>query len=134
MDNPILFAVVPVLKALLELVAAVCVLAGLVRTIYLGWCNRAQLNDPDVISQLRVSFGSWLVLALEFQLGSDILSTTIAPSFEELAQLAIIAGIRTLLNYFLQKDLDAVRAARQARDVDALGPTAAAESTAAPVE
>ena len=117
MDNPILLAVVPVLKAILELVAALCVAVGLLRTLWLGYRRRAHLNDPDVISQLRVSFGSWLVLALEFQLGSDILSTTIAPSFQELGQLAIIAAIRTLLNYFLQKDLDAVKRGRSGEDI-----------------
>ena len=119
MENPILYSVVPVLKAILELVAALCVAVGLIRTGWLAWRYRVHLNDPDVISQLRVSFGSWLVLALEFQLGSDILSTTIAPSFNELAQLAIIAAIRTLLNYFLQKDLDAVRRGRQGADITA---------------
>ena len=112
-----LYSVVPVLKAILELVAALCVAVGLVRTAWLAWRYRRNLNNPDVLSQLRVSFGSWLVLALEFQLGSDILSTTIAPSFEELAQLAIIAAIRTLLNYFLQKDLDAVRRGREGVDI-----------------
>lgn len=127
MENPILYAVVPVLKAILELVAALCVAVGLVRTGWLAWRNRTQLNDPEVISQLRVSFGSWLVLALEFQLGSDILSTTIAPSFEELAQLAIIATIRTLLNYFLQKDLDAVRRGREGVDITATPDTKAQE-------
>ena len=117
MENPVLLTIVPLLKTILEIVAALCVAVGLLRTLWLGWRNRAHLNDPDVISQLRVSFGSWLVLALEFQLGSDILSTTIAPSFEELGQLAIIAAIRTLLNYFLQKDLDAVRAGRTGEDI-----------------
>lgn len=117
MENPVLLTVVPFLKVILEIVAALCVAFGLLRTLWLAWQNRAHLNNPDVISQLRVSFGSWLVLALEFQLGSDILSTTIAPSFEELGQLAIIAAIRTLLNYFLQKDLDAVRAGRTGEDI-----------------
>lgn len=119
MDNPVLFTVVPLLKVILEIVAALCVAAGLLRTLWLAGKNRAHLNDPDVLGQLRVSFGSWLVLALEFQLGSDILSTTIAPSFEELGQLAIIAAIRTLLNYFLQKDLDAVRGGRTGEDISA---------------
>lgn len=117
MENPILFTIVPFLKTILEVVAALCVAFGLLRTLWLGWRNRAHVNDPEVLGQLRVSFGSWLVLALEFQLGSDILSTTIAPSFEELGQLAIIAAIRTLLNYFLQKDLDAVRGGRTGEDI-----------------
>jgi len=48
-----------------------------------------------------------LALALEFQLGADILGTTIAPSAEELVRLALIATIRTFLNFFLGKELEA---------------------------
>ncbi len=116
MEN-ILFTVVPILKALLELTAALCVLIGLFWTLWLAVRNLRHLSDPDVLAHLRVSFGSWLVLALEFQLGSDILSTTVAPSFAELGKLATIAAIRTLLNYFLQKDLDAVKRGRAESDL-----------------
>lgn len=117
MENSVLFTLVPLFKTVLEIVAVLCVAVGLLRTLWLGMRSVRRLNDPDVLGQLRVSFGSWLVLALEFQLGSDILSTTIAPSFEQLGQLAIIAAIRTLLNYFLQKDLDAVKAGRTGEDL-----------------
>jgi uncharacterized membrane protein len=43
---------------------------------------------------------------LEFQVGADILSTAIAPSWEQIGKLAAIASIRTLLNYFLTKELE----------------------------
>ncbi|WRH69101.1 MAG: DUF1622 domain-containing protein [Planktothrix sp. GU0601_MAG3] len=56
--------------------------------------------------ELRLNFGSWLALALEFQLGADILFTTVTPSFIALGQLAAIAVIRTFLNYFLNKELE----------------------------
>ena len=46
-----------------------------------------------------------MAVALEFQLGADILATTIAPSFETLGKLGAIALIRTFLNYFLNKEL-----------------------------
>ncbi|MDJ0692641.1 MAG: DUF1622 domain-containing protein, partial [Xenococcaceae cyanobacterium MO_188.B32] len=46
-------------------------------------------------------------LALECQLGADILATTIAPSWEALGQLGAIALIRTFLNYFLNQELEA---------------------------
>jgi uncharacterized membrane protein len=49
----------------------------------------------------------WLALALEFQLGADILGTTVTPTLESLTQLALIAVIRTFLNYFLGKELEA---------------------------
>ncbi|MDQ3610165.1 MAG: DUF1622 domain-containing protein [Actinomycetota bacterium] len=61
-------------------------------------------------TQVRLSLGRYLVLGLEFQLASDILSTAIAPTFEEIGRLAAIAAIRTVLNYFLRKELAAERA------------------------
>ncbi len=57
------------------------------------------------LGQLRLQFGQWLALALEFQLGADILATTLAPTFEALGKLGAIALIRTFLNYFLNKEL-----------------------------
>ncbi len=54
---------------------------------------------------IRLSLGRFLTLGLEFQLASDILRTAIAPSFEELGQLAAIATIRTVLNYFLSREI-----------------------------
>jgi len=51
-------------------------------------------------------FGMWLLLALEFELAADIIRSVIAPSWEEIGELAAIAVIRTFLNYFLERDLD----------------------------
>ncbi len=56
-------------------------------------------------TRVRLVLGSYLVLGLEFQLAADILKTAIAPSFTEIGQLAAIAGIRTVLNYFLTKEI-----------------------------
>ncbi len=49
----------------------------------------------------------WLVLGLEFMLAADIVRTVIEPSWTELGQLAATAVIRTFLNYFLERDLEA---------------------------
>lgn len=57
------------------------------------------------------------MLALEFQLASDVLSTAIAPTFAEIGQLAAVAAIRTALNYFLARKLarDAGRSTTRGR-------------------
>jgi uncharacterized membrane protein len=49
----------------------------------------------------RLTLARYLALALEFQLGADILATAIAPSWEQIGKLGAIAVIRTGLNYFL---------------------------------
>jgi uncharacterized membrane protein len=54
---------------------------------------------------IRLTLARYLALALEFQLGADILSTAIAPSWEQIGQLGAIAVIRTGLNYFLTKEM-----------------------------
>src|SRR5580693_7060017 len=55
--------------------------------------------------QVRMRFGVWLLLGLEFELAADIVRTAIAPSWTDIGQLASIAAIRTALNYFLEADI-----------------------------
>ncbi|MCR5878735.1 DUF1622 domain-containing protein [Phenylobacterium sp. J367] len=56
------------------------------------------------------TFGSWIVLSLEFALAADIVRTAIAPTWQEIGQLAAIAAIWTALNYFLERDLEVLEA------------------------
>ncbi len=59
---------------------------------------------PDAFTVARLTLGSYLVLGLEFQLAADVLRT-VAPNFTEIGQLAAIAAIRTVLNYYLEKEI-----------------------------
>jgi uncharacterized membrane protein len=51
-------------------------------------------------------FARWLVAGLTFQLAADIVGTSFEPSWDELGRLASIAAIRTLLSFFLDRELD----------------------------
>jgi uncharacterized membrane protein len=94
-------------KFLLESVSVGCVLIGFFRSIQLAFSlNRIYPPDKFPFNQVRLKFGMWLALALEFQLGADILATTVTPSLESLGRLALIAVIRTFLNYFLSKEIE----------------------------
>jgi uncharacterized membrane protein len=55
--------------------------------------------------QVFLRFGVWLLLALEFELAADIVRSAISPSWSQIGQLGAIAAIRTVLNYFLEKDI-----------------------------
>ncbi|MFD7749017.1 DUF1622 domain-containing protein [Streptomyces sp. NPDC059698] len=61
-------------------------------------------------NKIRLSLGRFLVLGLEFQLAGDVLRTAVAPSFTEIGQLAAIAAIRTVLNFFLTREIAQERA------------------------
>ncbi|MGH7631500.1 MAG: DUF1622 domain-containing protein [Gemmatimonadales bacterium] len=55
--------------------------------------------------EIRLRLGSWLALALEFALASDIIRTALAPSWDDIGKLAAIVALRTVLNYFLGREL-----------------------------
>lgn len=69
-----------------------------------------QIKGENICSKrenLRHHFGSYLLLGFEILIAADVLSTLFNPSWEELVDLAIIVAIRTLLNFFLNKELAA---------------------------
>jgi uncharacterized membrane protein len=49
--------------------------------------------------------GIWLLLGLQFALAADIIRSAVAPSWNDIGQLAAIAAIRTFLALFLERDL-----------------------------
>jgi uncharacterized membrane protein len=55
--------------------------------------------------EIWLKFATWILLALEFALAADIVRTAVAPTWEDISKLAVIASIRTMLNYFLAKDI-----------------------------
>ncbi|USR92163.1 DUF1622 domain-containing protein [Phormidium yuhuli AB48] len=93
-------------KFSLEAISVLCVFLGIVKTVQLALRFAEFKYDEFLFIQLRIRFGVWLALALEFQLGADILATTVAPQMETLIRLGAIAIIRTFLNYFLNIELE----------------------------
>ncbi len=93
---------------LLEAMVVLLVLIGAIETLYL---MGRYLLASDVRQGMRrgmwMRFARWLVVALEFALGADIIRTAIAPTWTEIGQLAAIAAIRTGLGLFLERDISA---------------------------
>ncbi len=88
-----------------EAVGALVIGIGVIFAIY-QFIAHFKDEQPSNFNRVRLTLGKYLTLALELQLGADILSTAIAPSWEQIGKLAAIAAIRTLLNYFLTKELE----------------------------
>jgi uncharacterized membrane protein len=55
--------------------------------------------------EIWLRFATWILLALEFALAADLVRTAVAPTWDDISKLAVIATIRTMLNYFLAKDI-----------------------------
>lgn len=97
--------VVFVLARLVEAAGAVVIFAGAVIGFARFITRGARLRSADALTAVRLDLGRFLMLGLEFQLASDLLRTTVAPSFEEIGRLAAVAAIRTALNYFLRREI-----------------------------
>jgi len=75
-----------------------------------GW--RFIAGFPPAVAtfaDVRLTLARFLAIALEFQLGADILSTAVAPTWDAIGKLAAVAVIRTALNYFLSRDMQDTR-------------------------
>lgn len=93
------------LGGVLELLAAFVVAVALLKFLYKYILHIFNPNDGITNQTIRIQFGSALTVALELLLGADILSTAIAPTWDEIGKLAAIAVLRTALNYFLEREL-----------------------------
>ncbi len=63
------------------------------------------LTNSLHINAIRSRFGYTILLALEFIIAADVISSIIKPSYYEVGILAILVVIRTVLGYFLNKEL-----------------------------
>lgn len=96
------------LKLGVELVGAIIIGLGIVASGALLAKALLARRTAD-FTAIRLTLARYLALALEFQLGADILSTAIAPNWEEIGKLGAVAIIRTALNYFLSKEMQEER-------------------------
>jgi uncharacterized membrane protein len=74
-------------------------LAGVVGTAF------SRTADEMRGREIWLRFATWILLALEFALAADLVRTAVAPTWDDISKLAVIATIRTMLNYFLAKDI-----------------------------
>ena len=94
---------------LIDMLALIIVLVGTIEAFFGGL--RAMLFSPTGHERrdIWLRYARWLVAGLTFQLAADIIETSITTEWEAVGRIAVIAVIRTFLNYFLDRDLDEVR-------------------------
>ena len=100
---------VDLLVRLVEAAGALIIFVGAALAAGRFVLRAVRRSHDHEFTAVRLGLGRYLALGLEFQLASDILSTAIAPTFEEIGKLAAIAAIRTALNHFLELELDRER-------------------------
>lgn len=62
-------------------------------------------GETAAFMSTRLILARYLALALEFELGADILGTAVSPSWDQIGKLGAVAVIRTGLNFFLSMEM-----------------------------
>jgi uncharacterized membrane protein len=91
----------------LNIIGALVILWGVVASLY-EFLKDAFTRGGDCLKfneVIRIKLGSYLVLGLEFFIAGDIIKTIITPTWQSLGILGAIVVIRTILSYFLTRDL-----------------------------
>ena len=91
----------------LNIIGALVTIWGIVISLF-EFLKKEAIQKEDSVrlnEAIRLKLGSYLVLSLEFFIAGDIVKTIITPTWQSLGMLGAIVVIRTILSYFLTKDL-----------------------------
>ncbi|WP_013334694.1 DUF1622 domain-containing protein [Gloeothece verrucosa] len=100
--------IVGYLAAGAEIAAALVIGGAVIRGIwtYLQLFFFRSRPHFDATEGIRLQLGRVLALGLEFTVASDILRTAVAPTRQDILNLGAIVLLRTLLNYFLEREIE----------------------------
>ncbi|MHC5228762.1 DUF1622 domain-containing protein [Enterococcus sp. LJL99] len=70
--------------------------------------NRNRIVMTKQNNFIKSFLGSYILLSLEILIAADIIESIIKPTFQDIFKLGILVIIRTVISYFLHKEIDDV--------------------------
>ena len=105
------------LEVTLEIIA-ILIIANAVFTALQRLLRRMNpLRNYETWESIRLELALALALSLEFLLAADIVATAVSPSWDAIGKLGAITGIRTFLNFFLQKEVEQLEEKTQQKKI-----------------
>jgi len=65
---------------------------------------------------IKSFLGSYILLSLEILIAADIIESIIKPTFQDILKLAILVVIRTVISYFLHKEIEDALKDKESKD------------------
>jgi uncharacterized membrane protein len=81
------------------------VVTATISTVRIEITHLMHQHVPRARVKVRQQLGSSLLLGLEFLIAADVIRTVREPTIEEVAILGGIVAIRTVISYFLHKEM-----------------------------
>ncbi len=108
----ILHYVVPIMVIILELVGVFIIGFGSLRSLYIFFKSKFDVED----AHLKITLAQSLALALEFKMGAEILMSIIVKTSSELLILGAIIILRVMLTFVIHWE---IKTTHEHRDVKA---------------
>ncbi len=67
--------------------------------------SRDRAERLGKLQDTKNSLGGYILLSLEILIVADIIDTIVKPTLEDIVRLAAIVAIRTVISYFLNKEI-----------------------------
>ena len=98
---------VPPLVQLIELIGVAIIAAGALFFLTQFLWRLARRDTEDAVDCFRARLGRAILVGLEFLVAADIINTVVVElSLENVASLALIVLIRTLLSFSLEAEIE----------------------------
>lgn len=81
------------------------VILAFISFIKLEITNKNRLDTVKKITTIKNYLGTYILLGLEILICADIIESILNPSIQDILVLASIVIIRTIISYFLNKEL-----------------------------
>jgi uncharacterized membrane protein len=112
MDLSILTSILNILVTIINLFGISIVFWGVVVAIKGFIQTKLKHHDSSYFmkeaNEIRAILGTYILFGLEFMIAGDIIHTFLKPSQEDLIVLATIVAVRTVISYFLSREIEEV--------------------------
>lgn len=116
--DPTLTNVLESLQFTVSLIGGFVLLYGSLKAFVLFLLYGLGIHQEDRrhrLDDIRLGLGRHLILGMEFLIAADLISTIVTPGWSEVGILAVIVLIRSVLSYFLTRELHEVESQRIAK-------------------
>lgn len=100
----------------IDVVSIVVLLWGVIlvsqKFVRIEFTAKTRAEAVDHLMEAKTNLGTYILLSLEILICADILETILNPSYHDLIVLGAIVVIRTVISFFLNKEIESARKAR----------------------
>ena len=97
--------IISIISVAVVIYGVIIALIALLKTEFLRFKNKYSILRVRVI---RADLGTYLLLSLELLIAADVIKTILEPGLQELIILAGVVLLRTILSFFLNKEIQEI--------------------------